>query len=155
MRTMRIVMLGAFVVVPVAFGCGGGNQKDQRCRQNQRQQVRPELLPQWIFGVCHANDGGAALHGMAAAYQFHTQAIRQPEFAREVSAFGDEHPSAGWREGKRLDAGWTESADLLMKLSRLAEAQADFERAAALTRNMRERQLLLERAATCANGIAV
>ncbi|MET4634050.1 RNA polymerase sigma factor [Kaistia defluvii] len=46
-------------------------------------------------------------------------------------------------------------ADLLMKLGRLAEAQADFERAAALTRNMRERQLLLERAATCANGIAV
>ncbi|MFI5411674.1 RNA polymerase sigma factor [Kaistia sp. UC242_56] len=46
-------------------------------------------------------------------------------------------------------------ADLLMKLGRLAEAQADFERAAALTRNMRERQLLLDRAATCANGIAV
>lgn len=46
-------------------------------------------------------------------------------------------------------------ADLLMKLGRLAEAQADFERAAALTRNMRERQLLLERAATCAKGIAV
>ena len=41
-------------------------------------------------------------------------------------------------------------ADLLMKLGRLAEARADFERAAALTRNMRERQLLLERAATCA-----
>jgi len=46
-------------------------------------------------------------------------------------------------------------ADLLMKLGRLAEAQADFKRAAALTRNMRERQLLLERAATCAKGIAV
>lgn len=46
-------------------------------------------------------------------------------------------------------------ADLLMKLGRLAEAQVDFERAAALTRNLRERQLLLERAATCANGIAV
>ncbi|MCX5571782.1 RNA polymerase sigma factor [Kaistia nematophila] len=46
-------------------------------------------------------------------------------------------------------------ADLLMKLGRLAEAKLDFERAAALTRNLRERQLLLERAATCANGIAV
>jgi len=46
-------------------------------------------------------------------------------------------------------------ADLLMKLGRLAEARVDFERAAALTRNLRERQLLLERAATCANGIAV
>ena len=46
-------------------------------------------------------------------------------------------------------------ADLLMKLGRLREAQDDFERAAALTRNMRERQLLLDRAATCANGVAV
>ncbi|MBN9024319.1 MAG: RNA polymerase subunit sigma-24, partial [Rhizobiales bacterium] len=46
-------------------------------------------------------------------------------------------------------------ADLLMKLGRLAEAKLDFERAAALTRNLRERQLLLERAATCANGLAV
>lgn len=46
-------------------------------------------------------------------------------------------------------------ADLLMKLGRLAEARTEFERAAALTRNLRERQLLLERAATCANGVAV
>ena len=45
--------------------------------------------------------------------------------------------------------------DLLMKLGRYAEARADFERAANLTRNVRERQLLLERAATCErNGAA-
>ncbi len=36
--------------------------------------------------------------------------------------------------------------DLLMKLGRGAEARAEFERAAALTRNERERELLLERA---------
>jgi RNA polymerase sigma factor (sigma-70 family) len=39
--------------------------------------------------------------------------------------------------------------DLLFKLDRLAEARAEFERAAALTRNARERDLLLERAARC------
>jgi predicted RNA polymerase sigma factor len=39
--------------------------------------------------------------------------------------------------------------DLLLKLGRAAEARAEFERAAALTRNERERQLLLERAAGC------
>ncbi|MFO0810099.1 MAG: RNA polymerase sigma factor [Gemmataceae bacterium] len=39
--------------------------------------------------------------------------------------------------------------DLLFKLDRLAEARAEFERAAALTRNGRERALLLERAAVC------
>ena len=42
--------------------------------------------------------------------------------------------------------------DLLAKLGRFDEARAEFERAAALTRNARERDLLLERAAACARG---
>jgi RNA polymerase sigma factor (sigma-70 family) len=40
--------------------------------------------------------------------------------------------------------------DLLFKLGHTAEARTEFERAAMLTRNERERQLLLERAAGCA-----
>ena len=44
--------------------------------------------------------------------------------------------------------------DLLMKLGRTDEARAEFERAASLTRNQRERTLLLERAAACARGAA-
>ena len=40
-------------------------------------------------------------------------------------------------------------ADFLMKLGRLAEARAEFERAASLTQNGRERALLLSRAASC------
>jgi RNA polymerase sigma factor (sigma-70 family) len=40
-------------------------------------------------------------------------------------------------------------ADLLYKLGRYPEARAEFERAAALTRNTRERDLLLTRAAAC------
>ena len=39
--------------------------------------------------------------------------------------------------------------DLLHKLGRLDEARAEFERAASLTRNERERNLLLARAAAC------
>ena len=39
--------------------------------------------------------------------------------------------------------------DLLFKLGRLDEARVEFERAAALTQNVRERGLLLERAASC------
>jgi RNA polymerase sigma-70 factor, ECF subfamily len=39
--------------------------------------------------------------------------------------------------------------DLLAKLGRLDEARAELERAASLTRNARERELLLERAAAC------
>jgi len=40
--------------------------------------------------------------------------------------------------------------DLLFKLVRLDEARVEFERAASLTRNVRERELLLERARACA-----
>ncbi|WP_236796619.1 RNA polymerase sigma factor [Amycolatopsis sp. GM8] len=39
--------------------------------------------------------------------------------------------------------------DLLAKLDRPAEARAEFERAASMTRNARERELLLKRAAEC------
>ena len=42
--------------------------------------------------------------------------------------------------------------DLLKKLRRLDEARAEFQRAASLTRNARERKLLLERAQECAVG---
>jgi RNA polymerase sigma factor (sigma-70 family) len=42
--------------------------------------------------------------------------------------------------------------DLLAKLGRHAEARAEFERAASLTRNTRERDLLLDRAASCGRG---
>ena len=41
--------------------------------------------------------------------------------------------------------------DLLKKVGRLAEARAEFERAASLARNMRERKLLLGRAQACAS----
>ncbi len=44
----------------------------------------------------------------------------------------------------------TVRGDLLAKLGRLDEARAEFERAASLTRNAREREVLLGRAAECA-----
>ena len=45
-------------------------------------------------------------------------------------------------------------ADLLMKLGRLDEALGEFERAAALTQNERERAMLVERAQTCRAELA-
>jgi RNA polymerase sigma factor (sigma-70 family) len=45
--------------------------------------------------------------------------------------------------------------DLLAKLGRFSEAHAEFERAASLTRNTRERELLLERAAAVMKGQSV
>ncbi|MEY9094789.1 RNA polymerase sigma factor [Paenibacillus sp. RC84] len=44
--------------------------------------------------------------------------------------------------------------DLLVKLGRLEEARAEFERAASMTRNARERDLLLSRAAECRTDAA-
>jgi predicted RNA polymerase sigma factor len=43
--------------------------------------------------------------------------------------------------------------DLLKKLGRLDEARAEFERAASLTRNARERELLLNRAIACGHPV--
>jgi predicted RNA polymerase sigma factor len=42
--------------------------------------------------------------------------------------------------------------DLLKKLGRIDEARIEFERAAGLTRNTRERELLIERAKACGGG---
>jgi predicted RNA polymerase sigma factor len=42
--------------------------------------------------------------------------------------------------------------DLLGKLGRLDEARAEFERAASLAQNARERALLLKRAAECSSS---
>lgn len=46
----------------------------------------------------------------------------------------------------------TVRGDLLAKLGRWSDARADFERAAALTRNAREKALLMARALVCARG---
>jgi RNA polymerase sigma-70 factor, ECF subfamily len=46
----------------------------------------------------------------------------------------------------------TVRGDLLKKLGRLGEARVEFERAAALTRNTRERELLLARSRACSEG---
>jgi predicted RNA polymerase sigma factor len=48
----------------------------------------------------------------------------------------------------------TVRGDFLFKLGRFAEARAEFERAAALTGNARERDLLLDRARSCAGDSA-
>jgi RNA polymerase sigma factor (sigma-70 family) len=45
--------------------------------------------------------------------------------------------------------------DLLARLGRYAEARKEFERAAGMTRNAREKELLLERVAACAHGFLV
>jgi RNA polymerase sigma factor (sigma-70 family) len=49
----------------------------------------------------------------------------------------------------------TVRGDLLARLGRFDEARVEFERAAAMTQNVRERELLLERAQACTEGSGV
>ena len=118
---------------------------------------------QAAIAACHARaptPGATDWRQIAALYQ--TLADRSPspivELNRAVAvsmAFG---PAAGL---ELVDALAAEPAlknyhllpsvrgDLLKRLGRLDEARAELERAASLTRNARERELLLERAGTC------
>ena len=121
---------------------------------------------QAAIAACHAQAHTAAetnWERIAALYDALVQLSPSPiiELNRAVAiamAFG---PAAGL---ELVDALTSEPAlkgyhllpsvrgDLLAKLGRFAEARAEFERAATLTRNERERTLLLERAASAAHG---
>src|SRR5437867_3053584 len=121
---------------------------------------------QAAIAACHARArtaGETDWRRIAALYEALAQLMPSPivELNRAVAvaiAFG---PAAGL---ELVDALTSEPSlktyhllpsvrgDFLFKLGRFAEAQAEFERAAALTRNARERELLLDRARACAGG---
>jgi RNA polymerase sigma factor (sigma-70 family) len=123
---------------------------------------------QAAIAACHARARTAAetdWERIAALYQTLAEVTPSPivELNRAVAvgmAFG---PAAGLELADALTSekaleGYhllpTVRGDLLAKLNRFDEARAEFERAAALTRNGSERKLLLERAAACARGAA-
>ena len=113
---------------------------------------------QAAIAACHARARTGAetdWHRIASLYDVLAQVSPSPvvELNRAVAhamAFGPEaglallEPLTDALEGYHLL--FTVRGDLLAKLGRDAEAKADFERAAALTRNARERAILLERA---------
>jgi len=121
---------------------------------------------QAAIAACHARARTAAETDwgrIAALYDALAQVTPSPivELNRAVAyamAFG---PAAGL---ELIDALATEPSlkayhllpsvrgDFLFKLGRFAEAQVEFERAATLARNVRERELLLDRVQACAVG---
>jgi predicted RNA polymerase sigma factor len=118
------------------------------------------------IAACHARARTAAATNwerIAALYEELAQLAPSPvvELNRSVAvamAFG---PAAGLEIVDSLLAEPSLKAyhllpsvrgDFLRKLGRFDEARQEFERAAGLTRNARERKLLLERAEACANG---
>jgi predicted RNA polymerase sigma factor len=121
---------------------------------------------QAAIAACHARAHTAAetdWHRIAALYDTLAEIMPSPivELNRAVAlamAFG---PAAGLELIDTLASEPSLKAyhllpsvrgDFLFKLGRLAEAQAEFARAASLTRNARERELLLDRARVCAGG---
>jgi RNA polymerase sigma factor (sigma-70 family) len=125
----------------------------------------PYALQAAIAG-CHARARAAAetdWKRIASLYDALAQLTPSPivELNRAVAvamAFG---PAVGLERVERLALEPTLKGyhllpsvrgDFLFKLGRFAEARTEFERAASLTRNARERELLLERARSCSQA---
>jgi RNA polymerase sigma factor (sigma-70 family) len=118
---------------------------------------------QAAIAACHARARTAAETDwprIAALYAALVERAPSPvvELNRAVAVAMASGPAAGLQLVDALTAEPSLQAyhllpsvrgDLLAKLGRFAEARAEFERAASLTRNARERTLLLERAAAC------
>ncbi|RED41615.1 RNA polymerase sigma factor [Paenibacillus sp. VMFN-D1] len=133
----------------------------ERCRKLGRP-LGPYAL-QAAISACHAQAPAAAdtdWARIAALYEALSRVAPSPivELNRAVAismAFG---PAFGLQLVDELmhEPALTEyhllpsvRGDLLAKLGRMDEARSEFERAAAMTRNSREQQLLLKRAAEC------
>jgi RNA polymerase sigma factor (sigma-70 family) len=115
------------------------------------------------IAACHARAGSAGdtdWTRIATLYGVLAKVSPSPviELNRAVAVSMADGPAAGLIIADRLQQepalrGYhllpSVRADLLMKLGRGSEARAEFERAAAMTANERERDLLLGRAAAC------
>ena len=126
--------------------------------------ARGSYTLQAAIAACHARARTAAETDwprIAGLYEELARAAPSPvvELNRAVAVGMASGPAAGLALVDRLARDpslegyhlyFSVRGDLLKKLDRLEEARADFERAASLTRNARERALLLERAAACA-----
>ncbi|MCC2970566.1 RNA polymerase sigma factor [Massilia sp. IC2-476] len=129
-------------------------------RAARLQQPRGPYVLQAEIAACHARAHVADStdwHAIAALYGELAQVQPSPvvELNRAVAVGMADGPAAGLAladalalEGKLDGYHWLPSvrADLLSKLGRVEEARAEFERAAAMTANGRERELLLARA---------
>ncbi|MCM2997202.1 RNA polymerase sigma factor [Paenibacillus cellulositrophicus] len=133
----------------------------ERCRKLGRP-LGPYAL-QAAISACHAQAPAAAdtdWARIAALYEALSRVAPSPivELNRAVAismafgpAFGLQLVDELMREPALTEYHLLPSVrgDLLAKLGRMDEARSEFERAAAMTRNSREQQLLLKRAAEC------
>jgi len=134
--------------------------------QSLTQNPGPYAL-QAAIAACHARARAAEETDWAAIVGLYGQLVRvmpSPivELNRAVALSMHMGPEAGLRIVDALTAEPllkdyhllpSVRGDLLAKLGRMADARAEFERAASLTQNERERILLLKRAADCTETI--
>jgi predicted RNA polymerase sigma factor len=132
-------------------------------RAEERGGARGPYALQAAIAACHARARTAAETDwarIAGLYDVLARVAPSPvvELNRAVAVGMASGPAAGLERVDALRAEpalasyhWLHSAraDLLVRLGHFAEARQEFERAAALTRNSRERNLLLGRAAAC------
>jgi RNA polymerase sigma-70 factor, ECF subfamily len=133
-------------------------------RAEKLRAARGPYTLQAAITACHARArtaGETDWKLIAALYGELAKLTRSPvvELNRAVAIGMADGPAAGLRLVDALAAEPSlgaypllaaARADLLEKLGRLPEAGAEYERAASLTRNLRQRELLLEHAAACA-----
>ena len=144
--------LAALARAEATAGAAGRRSAPMSCRRRSRRAMRGRAQ-------ADATDWAriAALYGELAQLQ----PSPVVELNRAVAVGMAHGPAAGLELVDRLLAEPSLAAyhllpavrgDLLAKLGRHDEARAEFERAASLTRNARERALLLERAATAGDA---
>ena len=121
---------------------------------------------QAAIAACHAraqSAGDTDWAGIVALYDTLAELVPSPvvELNRAVAVGMASGPAAGLQLVDALTSEPSLKAyhllpsvrgDLLVKLGRVEEARVEFERAASLTRNAPERNLLLARAAACGRG---
>jgi predicted RNA polymerase sigma factor len=129
-------------------------------------EARGPYLLQAAIAACHARAATAADTDwvyITALYDELARLTPSPvvELNRAVAVAMAYGPAAGLELADQLAAQGALASyhllpsvrgDLLAKLGRYEEARGEFERAATLTRNVRENRLLLDRAAACRRG---
>jgi RNA polymerase sigma factor (sigma-70 family) len=127
---------------------------------------RGSYVLQAAIAACHARAATADETDWQRIAQLYAELARSApspvvELNRAVAVSMAHGPAAGLEIVDRLVAADVLKSyhllpsvrgDFLAKLDRFAEARTEFERAAALTRNRREKALLTERAQACARG---
>ena len=127
-----------------ALRAAGGDRRLPRARTHERTRRTGRASPRLYDALA----AGRAIAGRGAEPRGRRRhGLRPAAGARARRRAG--RPSPPWRTTTCCPAV---RGDLLSKLGRLDDASSDFEHAASLARNTRERELLLERAAACARG---